>query len=199
MAKAKLDLKLEATKGLYAGAGAADLAVATVKDYVADVQKKVTTTVADLQKTVASIDLEPKALGQQASTAVTARVGALTAEGKARRAAVEAKVAELQGSALELPLKVQAQLVDNVAVATTTYAELAKRGELLVRRLRRETAGTVAPSGRPVVPTAPKSPPASKAAAKATTSTTTTARKSAAKSTGKKSTAKKAPAKKAAS
>ena len=50
MAKAKFDIKTEATRPLYAGVGVTDLAVETVREYVADVQKKV----AGVQK-----DVEP--------------------------------------------------------------------------------------------------------------------------------------------
>lgn len=66
MAKTKFDIKSEATKGLYAGAGVADLVVETVRDYVTDVQtrisgvqKDVQTRVADVQKSVTDIDLKP--------------------------------------------------------------------------------------------------------------------------------------------
>ncbi|MGH3361325.1 MAG: hypothetical protein ACRDOM_02610 [Nocardioides sp.] len=42
MAKAKFDIKTEATRTFYAGAGVADFAVETVREYVADVQAKFT-------------------------------------------------------------------------------------------------------------------------------------------------------------
>ena len=47
MAKAKFDIKTEATRPLYVGVGVTDLAVEAVRDYVADFQKKF----ADVQKT----------------------------------------------------------------------------------------------------------------------------------------------------
>jgi hypothetical protein len=148
MAKAKFDindLKTEATRTFYAGAGVADLAVEAVRDYVADVQKKfagvqkdVTTRVADVQKSVTALDLEPKVLREQAVTVVNARVDALSKDAKARRAAIEARVAELQAEAKAYPAKVQALVNENVATAGDTYGDLVKRGETLVARIRRQ-------------------------------------------------------------
>jgi hypothetical protein len=109
VAKAKFDIKTEYTRSLYAYVGVADLAVEAVRDYFAkavDVQKEVATKVADL-------DYKPAALREQAVTVVNARVDALSAEAKARRAKIEAKVND-------------------------TYAELAERGERLVGRIRRQ-------------------------------------------------------------
>jgi hypothetical protein len=175
MAKTKFDIKLEATRPLYAGVGVTDLAVEAVRDYVADVQKTVTT-----------IDFEPKAFRDQTVTVVNARVDALSKDAKARRAAIEARVAELQAEAKAYPAKVQTVLNDNVATATSAYDDLVKRGETLVSRIRKQEATK-----------------ATKASAKTTTSkakTTSTQAKKATKSTAKKttSTAKKTAAKKAA-
>ncbi|KQQ42932.1 MAG: hypothetical protein JHD04_01765 [Nocardioides sp.] len=132
MAKAKFDIKTEATKGLYAGAGVADLAVEAVRDYVADVQKKVS----DVQKDVhAKVNgLKPAALRDKATTAVSNRVETITDEAKARREAIEARVAELQA----LPTRVQSAVNENVDTATSAYADLAKRGEVLVGRIRKQ-------------------------------------------------------------
>ena len=146
MAKAKFDFKsLEvpaaAQKPLYAGVGAGDLAVTAVKEYVADVQKFVTgaqkdaqTKVADVQKTVTAFD------------AKTLRDSALSAA-KARRAAVEARVAELQSDAKTLPTKVQTTVNDNVATVTGTvlgtYGDLAKRGEAVVRGTKLPSSASV--------------------------------------------------------
>ena len=52
------------------------------------------------------------------------------------RAAIEARVAELQGEAKTYPAKVQSLVDDNVANASETYADLVKRGETLVGRIR---------------------------------------------------------------
>jgi len=154
MAKTKFDIKTEAAKPLLAGVGVTDLAVEFVRDFVsetqtrlagvqkdvtarvADVQKDVTARVADVQKTVAN----PKALREQAVTVVNARVDALTADAKARRKAIEARVIELQAEAKAYPAKVQTLVDGNVTSltehATDTYAELVKRGESLVGRIR---------------------------------------------------------------
>lgn len=162
MAKAKFDIKtLElppvAAKPLYAGVGVTDLAVETVRDYVADVQKKIS----GYQRTVTTMDLQPKALRDQTLTAVNARVEALSQDAKTRRAAIEARVAELQADALAIPTTV-----------TDTYADLAKRGEALVTRVRKQ-----------------ESTQATKKAAKTTTAkakTTTTQATKASRTTAKK-------------
>ncbi len=49
MAKAKFDIKTEATRPLYAGVGVTDLAVSLVREYVADVQKLVAGVQKDVQ------------------------------------------------------------------------------------------------------------------------------------------------------
>ena len=151
MAKAKIDITAVdlkvATKPLYAGVGVTDLAVEAVRDYVADVQKKVTgyqkdvqARVADVQKNVRDFDFEPKALRNQAVTVVSSRVDALAADAKARRAAIEARVADLQSDAKAYPAKVQSTVETNVSTATETYGELVKRGEALVTRIRKQEA-----------------------------------------------------------
>jgi polyhydroxyalkanoate synthesis regulator phasin len=195
MAKAKFDFKsievpAAAQKPLYAGVGAGDLAVTAVKEYVADVQKRVTgaqkdveTRVADVQKTVTGFD--PKAVR---ATAVSAA--------KARRAAVEARVAELQAEARSLPTKVQTTVNDNVATVTgtvlDTYGDLAKRGEAVVRGTKLPSTATVEVKVNETRPSAKKAPvrkPATKPAAKPTAKKPT-----ATKAPAKKATAKKAPA-----
>ena len=127
MAKAKFDIKTEATRPLYAGVGVTDLAVAAVRDYVADVQKKLDGVQKDVQARITGFELEPKALRDQAVTVVAAGVDALSKDAKARRAAIEARVAELQAEAKAIPTTV-----------TGTYAELARRGETLVERIRKQ-------------------------------------------------------------
>jgi hypothetical protein len=166
MAKAKFDLKSidipnAAQKPLYAGVGAGDLALTAVKEYVSDVQKRIT----DVQKSVTDFDAK-KARKQAADAAA------------ARRAAVETRVSDLQKDALEIPTRVQTLVNDNVAVATATYTDLAKRGEALVR-------GTKLPSSVSAeVKVNPTHPGAKKANTSATAGST------------KKSATKKAPAKK---
>ena len=131
MAKTKIDFKsLEipavAKTPLYAGVGAGDLAVTAVKEYVADVQKKLT----GAQKTVSDFD------------AAKLREQALE-QAKARRTAVENRVAELQAEALALPTKSQTVALDYVGTVTTTYADLAKRGEAVVRGTKLPSTATV--------------------------------------------------------
>lgn len=127
MAKAKFDIKTEATRPLYAGVGVTDLAVGIVRDYVTDVQKKFAGVQKDVQTRIGGLDFEPKALRDQAVVVVSARVDALSKDAKARRAAIEARVGELQADAQAIP-----------ATVSGTYAELAKRGETLVERIRKQ-------------------------------------------------------------
>ncbi len=118
-------LPTEATRPLYAGVGATDLVVGYVRDAVADVQKRFADVQKDVQTRISAIDFEPKALRDQALVAVTTQIDALSKDAKARRAAIEARVTELQSDAAGLP-----------ATVTATYADLAKRGEVLVGRIR---------------------------------------------------------------
>jgi len=175
-----LDFRAEAQKSLHAGVGAADLAIETVKEYVAEAQKKAQArfeaaqkdaqkAFSTAQKSVKDFDFEPKALRTQATTVVSARVEELSKDAKARREAVEKRVVELQAEAQKLASS-------TVETATGTYDKLAKRGEKVVKRIRKETSATVDPG--PV---------------KKSTGTTTTAKKAPARKTA----AKKAPAKKA--
>ena len=113
---------------------------------------------------------ERKEYERTATTVVNARVEELSKDAKARREAVEKRVAELQAEA-------QKFVASNVESASGTFESLAERGEKVVKRVRKETAAVTDPG--PV---------------KKTTGTTTTAKKAPAK----KATAKKAPAKKAA-
>jgi heparin binding hemagglutinin HbhA len=75
MATAKFDIKTEAQRGLHAYVGAADLAIETVREYVAGAQKRLV----EVQKSVQSVELTPKA----------------------RREAIEKRVVDLQGEATE--------------------------------------------------------------------------------------------------
>lgn len=185
MAKTTFDIK----STLYAGAGVADLAVETVREYVADVQKKLT----DVQKSVADLDLDPQALREQALTVVGGRVEALSKDAKARRVAIEARVAELQGEAKTLPTKVQGFVDDNVATATGAYGDLAQRGQVLVARIRRQesTKATVTAART----TTAKAKTTRTQTAKATKSTAKKTTSAAKKTAAKKSTAPKSSAK----
>ncbi|WP_193614568.1 hypothetical protein [Nocardioides lijunqiniae] len=194
MAKAKfdittLDLPPVAAKPLYAGVGATDLAVEVVRDYVADVRKVLAGYQKDVQKTVTSLDLEPKALRDQALTVVNARVEALSKDARARRAAVEARVEALQADALALPTKVQSALNDNVTTVTGTYADLAQRGEKLVSRVRKQesTKATVSSAKTTTAKAKSTRTQGAKATKSTATKAKTTARKTA--TTAKKSSA----------
>jgi hypothetical protein len=116
MAKAKFDIKSEATRPIYAYVGVTDLAVEAVRGSVSDVQKRFT----EVQTRVSDFDFEPKALRDQAVTLVNARVEAIANQAQTRRAAIEARVAELQD------------------LAKDTYSDLVVRGETLVERIRKQ-------------------------------------------------------------
>lgn len=138
MAKAKFDIKTEATRPIYAGVGITDLAVERVREYVTDVQKRFAGVQKDVQARVKDLDFEPEALRKQTVTFVNARVEALTKDAKARRAAIEARVEELQADAREVPTRWQHIVDENVSALNEYYTDLAKRGETLVERVRRQ-------------------------------------------------------------
>jgi hypothetical protein len=177
--RAKFDITT-ATKPVYAGVGVTDLAVERVREYVSDVQKS-----------VRKIDLEPQALAGQAATVVNARVDAISKDAKARRTAVEKRVAELQAEALALPGKLQASVEE-------AYGDLVTRGETLVTRIRKQestkaTTTAAKTTTAKAKTTKTQATTATKSTAKKSTSgakkTTATAKKSA--STAKKTAAKK--------
>lgn len=176
MAKAKFDIKTEATRPLYAGVGVTDLAVGLVREYVADVQKRFAGVQKDVQTRIGGFDLEPKALRDQAVTVVSARVDALSRDARARRAAIEARVAELQAEAKSLPTAVSG-----------TYAELAKRGETLVGRIRRQQSTQDAATS--AATTTMKAKTTATQAKKATATTATKTAKQASTTARKSSTA----------
>ncbi len=184
MAKAKFDLKIEATRPLYAGVGVTDLAVGFVRETVADVQKKFAGVQKDVQTRVSDIDIEPKALRDQAVTVVSAR-----------RAAIEARVAELQADAKAFPAALQTLVLENVATVNDTYVDLAKRGETLVERIRKQestkaTQAAAATTTAKAKTTRTQAKKATKATTTSAKGTVTTAKKSAKKAatTAKKST-----------
>ncbi len=171
----KTDLKT-ATKPLYAGVGATDLAVERVRDFVAGAQKRGQKRFADAQKSVRGIDLEPKALRDQAVTVVNTRVDALAKDAKARRTAIEKRAAELQADAKAFPGRVQALVDDN-------YEELATRGEGLVTRIRRQESTKAAQASAKTATAKAKTTKtqATKATKSTAKKTTGTAKKTAAK------------------
>lgn len=157
-----IELPAEAARPLYAGVGVTDVVVGYVRETVADLQKRFSGVQKDVQTRVSGFEFEPKAFREQAVVVVNARVDALTEDAKARRAAIEARVAELQKS-----------LDQGVTTVGATYADLAKRGEALVERIRNQ-----------------QSTRATKASASTTTAKAKTTKTQATKAT--KATAKKA-------
>ena len=151
MAKTKFDIKLEATRPLYAGVGVTDLAVEAVRDYVADVQKRFV----DVQKTVSGIELQPQKLRVQATHVVSTRVDALSKDAQAL-----------------------------VSEGVETYTDLAKRGENLVGRIRRqESTQATKRSAKTTTAKAKTARTQGAATADATAKKTTAGAKSTAKST----------------
>ncbi len=163
------EIPSEVARPLYAGVGATDLVVGYVREAVADIQKRFTDVQKDVQTRVAGIDIEPKTLRDQAVVVVSTQIDALSKEAKARREAIEKRVVELQADAAGLP-----------ATVTTAYADLAKRGEVLVGRISRQqsTQATKASAST----TTAKAKTTKTQATKATKKTTTAAKKTAKKS-----------------
>jgi hypothetical protein len=127
-----------AERPFYATVGVTDLAVEAVREYVTDVQSRVLGFGKDVQKNVASVDLQPKVLRDTAVTVVSERVEALQKDAQARRTAFERRVAELQGEAKAVPSRVQSLVDENVTALEGAYGDLIKRGESLVGRIRRQ-------------------------------------------------------------
>ena len=171
---AKFEIPTEAARPLYAGVGATDLVVGYVRDAFADLQKQFADVQKDLQTRVTSIDLEPKALRDQALTVVATQIDALSKDAKATREAIEKRVAELQADASSIP-----------ATVTSTYSDLAKRGEVLVGRIRTQESTKATTTAAKT--TTAKAKTTKTQATKAAKKTTTTAKKST-KSTAKKAT-----------
>ncbi|GAB7002823.1 hypothetical protein JCM18899A_02940 [Nocardioides sp. AN3] len=176
--------KVDVPKPVYAGAGAAVVAVEALKEYVDTVSKRVTgygvgvtSRVAGYQKQV--VGFEPKAFADALQSRTTARVESLTAEAKARRTALESRVGGLQADAKAFPALVTSFYKETSSEARGAYDGFAKRGEVIVARLRREIPDEVVVTVEVDEPAAKKSATAKKAPA------------------AKKTTAKKAPAKKA--
>lgn len=145
-------LQAELTRGLYASAGVADLAVTALRDYmadtpahvadvqsrVADVQKIVQQGVADVRNSVKDIDFKPEAVRARATKTLSESVEGLTALAKSRRTAIEERVAELRDA--------RDAVLSNVSAAAVSYDDLVKRGESAIGRVRK---------AEPVVPTEP--------------------------------------------
>ena len=184
MAKAKFEIPTQipavATRPIYAGVGMTDLVVEAVRDYVADVQKRLD----GVQKSVS--ETKPEVLRDRAGKAVADTIDSLNKDAQARRRVIEQRVAELQSEVQTLPTRLQKLLDEQVATAGDTYADLVKRGESLVGRIRRQqsTQDTEAAAKTTVTKAKTTKTQATKAAKK----TTAKARKSPAKSSAKATT-----------
>ena len=160
---------------------------------------------------------EPRALRNQARSAVNARVAELQKEAIEAQNKFEARVAELQQEARALPKKVQNEIDDTVTELAKTYADLVDRGEKIVALIRKDGVKAVTAvrkvstssslvrrerakvavdkpqnNTRPVKKPATKKPVAKKAPAKSTgkaAAATTSAAVDSAQSTGKKTRA----------
>ena len=114
--------KIDATRPLYAVVGATDLAVEYARKQTADVQAR-----------LSRIELEPKALGDQARTVLVTRIDELGKDAKEARETVEARAKEAR-------TQVETYVNEAVAEVTDTYGDLAVRGRKLVNRIRRQQA-----------------------------------------------------------
>ena len=177
MAKTQ-QFKIDATRPFYAVVGATDLAVELAR-----------TTATDVQSRFAKVELEPKALRDQAVTIVSARTEELTKDAKSAQARVEALLAELQAEVKALPAKAQARVNELVAELgeavsdfNETYAELAARGKGLVTRIRKQEATQQTKAAAKTTATKARTTgtQAKKSAAKTTKAASSTAKKSSA-------------------
>jgi heparin binding hemagglutinin HbhA len=180
MARNKFDVPTQipeaAARPLYAGVGVTDRVVEVVRDYVADMSKRVT----EVQKSVADFEVE----------SLTRNFGK---DAQARRAMVERRVGELQAEALALPVRLQKLVDEQVATAGDTYESLVKRGESLVGRIRRQQSTQVAVSSAKT--TTAKAKTTRTQASKTASTAKKTAKQSASRTTAQ---AKKSPARSSA-
>lgn len=183
MAKARFDIPAQlpasVARPIHAGIGVTDRMVAVLRVVLADMQKRAAEVQKDVQKTVSGIDYQPQALRQQATQAVTARVDALGKDARAGRRVVEKRLADVQAEAKGLPVRLQKLVDDQVATAGSTFDGLAKRGETLVVRIRRQ------PSTTATTESAKTTTAKAKTTRTQATKTATTAKKSATRTTKK--------------
>ncbi len=111
-------LRIDASRPFYAVVGAGDLVVEYARHAATDVQTR-----------VKGVELEPKALRDQARTLVVSRVDELQAEAKALPSKAQALVNEYV-----------ADLNESVSELNEAYVDLAARGRTLVTRIRRQQA-----------------------------------------------------------
>ena len=115
---------------LYATLGATDRAVEFVRESVSDLQSRLT----ELQQSINKLEREPQALRVRAVEVVNGQADALAREAQQRRAAIVARVTELQNRAAEVPTRVQSLLEEH----DVAYSQLVARGDALARRIRRQ-------------------------------------------------------------
>jgi ElaB/YqjD/DUF883 family membrane-anchored ribosome-binding protein len=179
MARTTFDITTQipagATRPLYAGVGVTDLVVETVRDYVAEMQKRLD----EVQKSVAGLEVQPEVVRDKATKAVSARIDTLSKDAQARRRHVEKRVTELQSELQALPTRLQKLVDAQVSTAGDTYTDLVKRGESLVDRIRRQQSTQDAEAAAKTTVTKAKT---TRTQAK---KTTTKARKSVAKTAAK--------------
>lgn len=184
-----MTLKIDATRPFFAVVGAGDLAVEHARSYAR-------TYATDVSTRFAKVELEPKALRDQALTVVVSRVDELTKDAKKAQAKLETRVADLQSDAKALPGKVESFTNETVAELTGAYGDLATRGKDLVKRIRKQQAtkdtkadakATVSKAKAAKTQTAKTAKPAVKKTAatakSATTATSTSATKTASSAT----------------
>lgn len=127
---ARTTLNNELKRPLYATVGVTDRAVEFVRESVNDLQARLV----ELQRSIDRFEREPQELRVRAVEAVSGQADALAREAQQRRAAIEARVTELQTRALEVPERVQGFLEEH----DVAYDQLVDRGNALVRRVRRQ-------------------------------------------------------------
>ena len=115
---------------LYATVGVTDRAVEFVRESVSDLQAQLV----ELQQGIDKLERDPQRLRVRAVESISGRADALAREAQQRRAAVDARVAELRARALGVPGRVQ-DLLEEHDVA---YGQLVARGDALVSRIRRQ-------------------------------------------------------------
>ena len=164
---AKFDIKTQATKPLYAGVGATDRAVKAIRGAVSETQKRLD----DVQRNVKNIDLEPKALRDQAVT----RLSGLQAEATSTVTDAYGHLVS-RGEGLVTRIRRQESTKATAASAQTTTA----KAKTTRTQATKATKSTAKKTSTPARKTAAKKSTAPKSSAKATA---TAAKKTAANAT----------------
>ena len=185
--------KIETTKPINAVAGAADLALETVKSYATDLQKKV-----DGYRSEATTKLtDARAKATETATAYRTQATEKATAAKTTVTGFDPKtlpaLAKEQYAIIPEKLKttVKAKLDETAGSATGTYDKLATRGETLVAKLKK--AETPAETAKAEKAEAEKAEPKAETKTEAKSEPKAPAKKAPAKKTAaKKTTAKKA-------